>query len=228
MSTSVQASLARLEHEIRERYDSLGYEDYEEGAFKTGRAPKGYRLTHLVWRYAGLDSDGLVAAEAEAGGYIPEAYKELLAHMNGASILGVSFHGAADALVDRSVIDIGSPISLRYQNIIERPDYVPKGHLGFGTINGAWFSQGHLYLSSTGEVELYHASFDLIGARWPSLAVFLDEEIRRRFTLFDNNGSELDPSHRLPGNTADWEDRAAEAKGAEKRRRLPRLFHLFR
>ena len=118
--------------------------------------------------------------------------------------------------MDRSGIGIGQPISIWYQNAVERPNYIPDGHLGIGAINGEWSSQGHLYLASTGEVELYNARFDMIGARWSSLAEFLSEEISRRIALYDEEGREPDKSKRLPGDTGDWERLAQKEKGAEQ------------
>ena len=125
---------------------------------------------------------------------------------------GVSLHGSICGSVDRSGAGIGQPISIWYQNAVERPDYIPEGHLGIGSIAGAWSSQGHLYLASTGEVELYNAKFDMIGAHWSSLADFLVDEIPRRFSLYDDEGREVEKSKRLPGDTEDWERLAQEAK----------------
>jgi len=136
--------------------------------------------------------------------------------MNGARLLGVSLHGSIGGSVDRSGVGMGQAVSIRYQNVIERPAYIPAGHLGIGVINGEWTSQGHLYLASTGEVELYHRDLDLIGAKWPSLEDFLADEIPRRTTLYDEQGRELDKSKRLPGDTGDWERLAEEAKRKAK------------
>lgn len=212
MTLSVTETLVRLDQELRHRFDPLGFVEGENGAFQTGHVPHVARLAYLCTRYAGLDEDGVRDAENEAERYIPEPYKELLRHMNGARLLGVSLHGGIGGSVDRSGVGIGQPISVWYQNAVERPNYIPDGHLGIGAINGEWSSQGHLYLASTGEVELYNARFDMIGARWSSLSDFLEVEIPRRFSLFDDEGREVEKSKRLPGDTDGWERLAQEAK----------------
>ena len=213
MTKSVSETLLRLDEQLRERYDTLGSVEGENGAYQTGHVPHVARYAYLCSRYAGLDDNGVRDAENEAERYIPEPYKELLRHMNGARILGVSLHGGIGGSVDRSGVGIGQPISIWYQNAVERPDYIPDGHLGIGAINGEWSSQGHLYLASTCEVELYNAKFDIIGARWSSLSDFLEDEIPRRFSIYDDEGREIEKSKRLPGDTKDWERLAQEAKG---------------
>ncbi|WP_294224622.1 hypothetical protein [uncultured Shimia sp.] len=212
MTKSVSETLKRLDEQLRERYDPLGSVEGENGAYETGHVPHVARYAYLCTRYAGLDDIGIRDAENEAERYIPETYKDLLRHMNGARVLGVSLLGGIGGSVDRSGVGIGQPISIRYQNAVERPDYIPEGHLGFGAINGEWSSQGHLYLASTGEVELYNARLDMIGARWTSLLDFLEDEIPRRFSNYDEEGREIEKSKRLPGDTENWERLAQEAK----------------
>jgi len=229
MAKSVAEALVHIDQIMRERYDRLGFVDAENGAYQTGHLPHVGPLAYLCTRYAGLDDNGVRDAESECERYIPEPYRELLRHMNGAWLLGVSLNGGILGSVDRSGIGIGKPISLRYQNAVERPDYIPNGHLGIGSINGPWSSQGHLYLTSLGEVEMYNARFNMIGARWSSLVVFLEEEISRRLLLYDYEGKELDHAKLLPGDTEDWERLAQEAKRPEARKGLlGRLASTFR
>lgn len=216
MPKSVSLVLQDLERQLREQLDPLGFVDGDGGAFMTGHEPHQFPHFYLFRKYAGLNEEGIQAAEQECDRHIPEPYKELLRHMNGANVLGISLHGAIGSLVDRSGQGIGQPITIRYQNVIERPDYVPQGHLGIGAINGDWYSQGHLYLSSTGEVELYNARFDLIGARWPSLANFLSDEIPRRLDFHDKAGLVKPGAKKLPGDTDHWEKLAEEAKQSQK------------
>lgn len=215
MAKSVVEALVHLEQLIRERYDRLGFVEGQNGAYQTGHVRHVAPLAYLCTRFAGLDEEGIRDAERECGRYISAPYRDLLGHMNGGWLLGVTLQGGTGGLVDRSGVGIGKPISLRYQNAVERPDRIPNGHLGIGGINGPWFSQGDLYLTSTGEVELYNAKFNLIGARWPSLAVFLADEISRRFSLYDDEGRQLENAKLLPGDTDDWERLAQEAKRGE-------------
>lgn len=229
MSRSVSEVLDQLDLELRDRYDKLGCVQGENGSYLTGHVPHVAPLAYLCVRYPSLDDDAIGKVEAEAGRHIAEPYRQLLGHMNGASLLGVSLHGGVFGSVDRSGVGIGQPISIRYQNAVERPDYIPQGHLGIGAINGERRSQGHLYLTSTGQVEMYNAHFDLIGARWVSLSEFLSEEFSRRISLFDDEGKEVQKAKRLPGDTCDWERLAEAAIGAQGRvGRLERLFGRLR
>jgi hypothetical protein len=212
---SVTDVLIKLEKAIRNRFDHLGYMEGDDGSFATGHVPHVAPYAYLCRRYSGLDHAGILEAEAESSRTIPASYKELLSHMNGASMLGVSLNGAVGGSVDRSGDGIGQPISIWYQNGY-RPDYIPEGHLGIGAINGEWFSQGHLYLASTGEVELYNAKCNLVGAKWRSLAEFLDVEILRRFELYDDNGVEAENNKKLPGDTDSWEGLAEEIEKRER------------
>lgn len=211
IQNSVSEVLCRLELRLREKLDPLGFVNGEAGAFKTGHAPHKFPQFYLFCRYAGLNEEGIVTAEQECERYIPDPYKELLRHMNGAKVLGVSLRGAVGNQVDRSGEGIGQPISLRYENVDERPSYIPEGHLCIGGINGDYYSSGRLYLTSTGELELYNRRFDLIGAKWSSLTDFLSDEIPRRLNLYDETGLKRPGGKQLPGDTDNWERLAQEA-----------------
>lgn len=228
MTKSVSETIVLLDQIIREKFDPMGFIDGPNGAYQTGHVPHVAPKAYLCTRYAGLDEAGLLDAERECGRYISEPYRELLGQMNGARLLGVTLHGGIGGLVDRSGVGIGKPISIRYQNAVERPDYIPNGHLGIGGMNGPRFSQGDLYLTSTGDVELYNATFNIIGARWPSLADFLRDEISRRFSLYDNEGRKRENAKLLPGDTDDWE-RLAQGVNQEEPRKgfVARLVNAF-
>jgi hypothetical protein len=229
MTKSVAETIAHLDQIIRRKYDHLGFIAGQSGAYQTGHVPHIAPYAYLCTRYAGLDEAGILDAENTCGRFISQPYREMLGQMNGAHLLGVSLYGGIGGSVDRSGVGIGKPISIWYQNAVERPDYIPNGHLGIGGINGPWFSQGHLYLTSTGEVELYNAKFNIIGARWPSLAEFLGEEIPRRFSLHDDEGRKLENAKLLPGDTDDWERLAQEANQEAPRKGLvARVVNAFR
>lgn len=216
MPQSVSEVLQQLDRQLREQLDPLGFVDGDGGAFMTGHEPHEFPQFYLFRRYAGLNSDGMLAAEQECDRHISEPYREFLTYMNGAKVLGVSLQGTIGSLVDRSGQGIGQPISIRYRNAIERPEYIPQGHLSIGSINGDWYSQGHLYLTSTGEVEFYNAKFDLVGARWPSLADFLSDEIPRRLEFHDESGLVMSGAKKLPGDTDNWEQLAQEIDQQDK------------
>ncbi|MES0862445.1 SMI1/KNR4 family protein [Ruegeria sp. SCPT10] len=199
---------------MRERWDALGFVEAEDGGFATGHMPSEAPTAYLCRCYAGLSEEGLVCAEEESGRYLPEPYKDLLRVFNGAQIMGISLLGATMGINPRSLEDpIGQPISISYQNLYYlRPEYIPEGHFGFGTMNGDWYSQGQLYLNSTGEVELYHRDFDLVGASWPSLSRFLEDEVSRQMTRYRDDGTEIAEVSPLPGDTKDWERLAKQAE----------------
>ena len=205
MEHSVSGSVSELTVLLREKLDPLGCSEGEAGAFQTGHVPHVAPLAYLCVCYSGLNEEGLQAAEEECGRYIPDPYREFLACMNGASILGVSLFGTIFGAVDRSGLGIGQPISLRYGNVVERPGYIPQGHLGIGGINGERYSQGALYLASTGEVEFYNSHANMIGAKWESFSNFLNEEMPRRLSLYDERGFKIKGAKHLPGDTEDWE-----------------------
>jgi hypothetical protein len=205
-------ALNDLEAILRKRLDPLGCVEAENGAYMTGHAPYIAPLAYHLRRYAGLDDEGIRRAEAECDRYIHQDYQAFLRRMNGVRLFDLSLHGTVGSLIDRSGVGIGQPISIWYQNVVERPDYIPAGHLGIGAINGAWYSQGHIYLASTGEVELYNAHCDLIGATWPSISDFLSSEITRQLSLYDAMGHFIAGEKHLPGDTDQWEDIAKAIK----------------
>lgn len=208
--------LNELEIVLRKRLDPLGCVEAENGAYMSGHAPHIAPLAYHLRRYAGLDEEGIRQAEAECDRYIHQDYKDFLRRMNGVRLFKLSLHGTIGSSVDRSGAGIGQPISIWYQNVVERPEYIPAGHLGIGAINGASHSQGHIYLASTGEVELYNARCDLIGARWPSLSDFLNSEIARQLSLYDATGHFIAGGKQLPGDTDQWEDIAKAIKTGQK------------
>ncbi|KCV81181.1 hypothetical protein ATO10_13409 [Actibacterium atlanticum] len=205
MSGQVGNVLSEMKELVRQRLDPLGCEDFGNGAFQSGHVPHIAPLKYLVTCYAGLDNEDIEPAEADCSRRIPQPYRDFLTVLNGAHILGISLNGFDGRQIDRSGAGIGQPVSLRYDNLFRAESYIPEGHFGFGAINGPWYSQGVLYLASTGEVEMYHRDADLIGARWPSFADFLTQEIPRRFSLFNVDWTVNKEAKLLPGDTADWE-----------------------
>lgn len=217
MTNDISASFQKLTTQTREALDPLGYMDGANGAFKTGHIPDVAPFAYLATFYAGLDGTGIQAAEAECDRFIPDAYRALLRHTNGLRLGELSLHGTTSQAAYTSGPGIGQPISLVYQNVYERPDYIPNGHLGIGAMNGAWHSQGHLYLASTGEVEMYHRDANLLGARWASFEEFLLSEIPRQLSLYDAGGRIKSDVKQLPGDTETWEAIAEAKKGEQAR-----------
>lgn len=191
---------------IRGRWDKLGYLEADGSAFATGHVPTIATHAYLCRFYAGLSEAGLDDAEEECERYLPKPYRDFLKSFNGATIMGIWLHGATGGQNMRTIGGIGQPISIRYQNAsYHRPAFIPEGHFGLGAMNGPWYSQGHLYLTSVGEVELINRDHDLVAARWQSFTEFLKQEIPRQMSRYDDAGHETGSVPRLPGNTDDWE-----------------------
>ncbi|SMR71562.1 hypothetical protein SAMN04488030_1001 [Aliiroseovarius halocynthiae] len=217
MTNDISALFQKLTIQVREALDPLGYMDGANGAFKTGHVPGIAPLAYLATFYAGLDDNGIQAAEAECDRFIPDLYRALLRHTNGLRLGKLSLHGTTFQSAYTSGPGIGQPISLVYQNVYERPNYIPNGHLGIGAMNGEWHSQGHFYLASTGEVEMYHRDANLLGARWASIEEFLQSEIPRQLSLYDAEGRIKSDVKQLPGDTETWEAIAEAKKGEQAR-----------
>ncbi|MDA5094707.1 SMI1/KNR4 family protein [Aliiroseovarius sp. KMU-50] len=211
MTNSISDIVLEMKSKIRGKLDPLGHVEGANGAIKTGHVPHVAPFAYLATFYAGLDDKGIELAEAESDRFIPEAYRAFLLQTNGMRLGELSLHGTTYSSACTSGPGIGQPISLVYQNVYERPEYVPAGHLGIGAVSGQRSSQGLLYLSSTGEVEMYHGDADLIGARWVSFEDFLQSEVLRQLSLYDAQGKLLTGVKHLPGKTDGWEALAEEA-----------------
>lgn len=221
---NLSQTLKSLTTLVRQRWDKLGIIDGEESAFATGYTPTIAPHAYLCRFYAGLSDAELDAAEEESERYLPPQYREFLASFNGAEIMGIRLNGFTGGQNLRNTgALIGQPISIRYQNAFYlRPDYIPEGHFGIGAINGEWYSQGHLYLTSLGAVELINAEHDLLAAKWPSLADFLSQEVPRQMSRYDDQGNEIKNVKRLPGNTDNWEALGkADSDNRKKEASLP-------
>lgn len=189
---------------VRGRWDKLGYLETDGGAFATGHVPIVAPHAYLCRFYAGLSEDGLSEAEMECGRYLPQPYRNFLSSFNGAIIMGISLYGSTGGQNLRAAEGVGQPISIKYQNAY-RAGFIPKGHFCLGAMNGAWYSQGHLYLTSIGEVELINRDHYLIAAKWPSFTDFLKQEVLRQMSRYDEAGRKNRDVPPLPGNIEDWE-----------------------
>lgn len=210
--------IENLVHLIRQRWDKLGCLEANEGAFATGHVPAIAPHAYLCRFYAGLSNVELDDAEVESERYLPPQYRDFLRLYNGGGIMGVSLNGLTGGQNHRKAEGIGQPVSIRYQNAFYlRPDFIPEGHFGLGTMNGPWYSQGHLYLNSLGEVELINSDHDLPAAKWSSFAEFLKQEIPRQLSRYDDEGRDTGIVPVLPGNTDHWEALGKETSDRRKK-----------
>jgi|GEM_PF-3419662 len=202
---------------IRGRWDKLGCFETDDGAFATGHISDAGPHAYLCRFYAGLSDRGLDDAEAESQRYLPPSYRDFLKSFNGARVMGISLHGATGGQNTRAITGIGQPVSIRYQNAsYTRPGFIPEGHFSLGAMNGPYYSQGHLYMTSLGEVELINRDHNMIAKTWPSFTGFLKQEIPRQMSRYDNAGRETGSVEPLPGNTDDWEMLARKQSDKKK------------
>ncbi|HTU10095.1 MAG TPA: hypothetical protein VMG08_04270 [Allosphingosinicella sp.] len=109
---------------------------------------------------------------------------------NGLRIANISLYGVVEG-IDRSVMGIGQPISLRYGNVIERPAGLRETDMVVGGIVG-WSSTGAFVMADDATVRLVHArdGADVADA-WPSLEAMLRAELIRLAAVHDGDGREL-------------------------------------
>lgn len=108
---------------------------------------------------------------------------------NGLRLTSLSLFGVTGARVDRSVTaGAGSPISLVYGNIHERPPGLAETDWVIGGITG-WSSRGSYVMDRTGGVRLVHAfeGTDVADA-WPSLEAMIRAEAVRVAANHDRHG----------------------------------------
>jgi len=211
-----------LKQSLRRKFDPLGCFEADGGGFATGHTPAVAPQAYLCRFYGGLSEEGVDDAEAESERFLPQPYRDFLGFHNGAQILGISLYGATGGRNLRATSGMGQPISIRYQNVFyTRPEYIPEGHFGLGSMNGRWYSQGHFYLTSAGEVELINREHDVTATRWPSFEEFLTQEVHRQMSRYDDAGNEIAEIEPLPGNVTNWEALGKESSDRRKRENSP-------
>jgi len=125
--------------------------------------------------------------------------------MNGAWPFDHHLYGYAGPLLHRSLEGMRQPVSLRSGNAVERPAGMPEVDVVIGCMNGMRRAQGILSITRAGMVEMRRRGGGELGADWPSLAAFLDEETPRQSRLFDAHGRRREDADPLRGVTEEWE-----------------------
>ena len=179
---------------IRKRLAPLGLVEGENGAFMAGHGPKRAPLYYSAVVYSGLDDDDIRDLEYQLDyllSYIPELlpfsistpYRDFLRITNGLRFhcLNLSGHFCISAPT------VGAPIGLDYSQM-DRPNRVPNSSFGIGSMNGPRISQGKLYLTESGTVQLVDPYEGEVGAEWSSLSAFLRSEIPRLLDAYDDDG----------------------------------------
>lgn len=195
---------------IREHLAPLGFVEGRNGAFRTRSLPRPDGSQRSGARVFSALTDAEMDALARtlpfpvperSAAEIPRTLRDFYAVANGMELFGLAIFG------DYSRVEpaAAAPVGL-YYGMIERPPGTPKMHFGFGAINGAWAAQGKLYLAEDGSVDFRHGDTGKVGARWPSFAAFLRQEVTRQLRVHDLAGDLLPGEEALPGDCQDWED----------------------
>ena len=215
--------------QVRERWDRLGAKPGPDGSFATGNVPSKAPRFYLARFYPPLSENELKDCEERLQRTIPISYREFLSETNGLRVGKLSLQGFVFALKRDPSDDIGQPVSLDYGNIYGVSE-MPAGYFCIGAINGEYYSQGQLHITSLGTVELRHRDTHQVGHTWTSFETFIEDEIGRQLELYDENGNTRADVRHLPGNTDDWERISKEIHLSRKRERslsqklLGRLF----
>lgn len=204
--TDIAEITTNLKKLVRKNWDHLGCVESENGAFATGHIPHVAPLAYLCKFYPGLSEAEIEEEDQDSSRPIPAAYRCFLSVSNGAHLMKLSLDGVVGLFHRDATNPIGQPFRLHGADEFKYPAYIPKGHYSIGAMNGEYYSQGHLYLTSLGEVELYNSKHDIIGAKWNSFAEFLETEIPRQIALYDQGGRIKEGVKFLPQDTDDWEE----------------------
>lgn len=182
----------------------LGVVEGDNSSKAIGHVPHVAPMAYLAQIYEPLREDQIPEIFEQLGVSPPQEYLEFLMIHNGMRFGHLSLNGHV-VLIDRTISEIGQPVSLLYGNLYGKRDYLPKSHFGIGVMNGNWYSQGELYLTSDRTVEMYLKEENILGYVWESFTDFLMSETQRQIALHDENGSIRKNVHHLPGDTLTWE-----------------------
>ena len=217
--TDLEKATLQAIQQIKNHFGSIKFKQSPTGAFCAGRrsdAPgeENWLAASVFRPLTDSQIDKLQSylpypSPEQTSAYIPQQFRIFLKICNGLRIFNLSIYG------DYSIRDplIGSPIGLNTAAYL--PPKVPRTSFGFGSINGEYYSQGHLSLTLYGQVELRHSDTGERGKIWATLAEFLDDEVPRQLQTRDLDGTRIAGISCLPGNVDTWEETAK--KVAEKR-----------
>jgi len=146
-------------------------------------------LAYLHRIYPVLSPGELASLQSNLGRKIPVSYSDFLCSVgNGANLYELSLYGFVSQARRSASDPLGQAHSLRYGNVIERPEGIKEDTFAIGGIVG-WSSRGTLVMEPGGGVLLVHAYDGRdIAARWSCLDAMLEEEIARLSPLYDRTG----------------------------------------
>ena len=177
------------------KFENLGTKKSSDGATLIGKAPHIGPLGWLNIIYPPLSLPEIAVLENDLSNNLPDAYKDfLLNNYNGLDILFSTFCllGFRKQINRSTEANVAQPYSIITPNLDERPDHAKESYVFIGGYN---WDGSHLYIDK--ETNLVHCCerWDATSKKqWNSLEEMIISEIERLYSLFDDNGVELDES----------------------------------
>lgn len=172
------------------RWGHLDRSDSSNGNTKMGRVVgrKEGENEHLFGFFAGLNRSSIESAEETLGRKIPDHLHTFYSATNGAHIFNISIGGIVQEVRRETELDAAQPISLRYGNVVERPQGLHSDDFVFGSMTG-YNVVGKLVTDAGGEVRLVHPQVGSdVAKSWTTFEGFLFEEMDRISAFYDCDG----------------------------------------
>lgn len=174
------------------RYAHLGVQYSKNGALLIGKAPHIAEYAWLNVMYPCATEEEICNLEKRLGAAIPKIYKDFLMNVsNGFDIMNctLALHGCRTSY-DRADLDSWYPFNIEDIQKDERPKNSSLEMFFFGTYE---YDGSKLYLNTLDNKIYYCSSEDATPLKcWNSLPEMLSEEVKRIYTLFDENGRQID------------------------------------
>ncbi|KEO71622.1 SMI1/KNR4 family protein [Anditalea andensis] len=178
-------------HNLVFKFENLGTHVAENGAILIGKAPFLGREAWLNKIYPSLTHEEILELETSLNQRLPVELKSLLNEFsNGLNILSstLSIYGLRKQL-GRSIEASRQPFSILTPNKLERPSDSKDSFLFIGGYN--W--DGSLLYIDIETSKIHCCTSESANSKfcWKTLDEMLISEIKRLYTLFDENGKEL-------------------------------------
>lgn len=184
------------DNEIKElifKFENLGMNKSSNGATLIGKAPFNGNSAWLNIIYPTLDEKALQKLEKELLAEIPEEYRAFLTkESNGLNILSSTFslYGFRPKIDRNPRSNIRQPYTLTTPNIFERPENAKESYFFIGGYN---WDGSHLYIDKkTRNIHCCERWDATSKYHWSSFNEMLLSELKRLYTLFDDEGKEYD------------------------------------
>lgn len=182
--------------EIKEliyKFEKLGLGNSSDGAILIGKAPHLGSEAWLNEIFPTLDKIEIESLEDQLKTEIPQEYKKFLKEFsNGLMILTatLSLYGLRRQLTRDPKANSRQPFSPVSANLYERPNNAKNSYFFIGSYQ---WDGSRLYIDK--ETNLVHCCerYDATSKiQWDSFHEMLTSELKRLYTLYDNQGKEID------------------------------------